>query len=73
MRTTIDIPDDLHDVVRQLAHDRREPISKVAADLMRRALEAGTSKTPRIGPRGVPIISMGYPVTAEDVASLEDD
>ncbi|MBS1849259.1 MAG: antitoxin [Actinobacteria bacterium] len=73
MRTTIDLPDDLHAVIRQLAHDRHEPLSRVAVDLMRRSLEAGTTHDLVIGPRGLPIAFVGHPVTPEDVASLDDD
>lgn len=73
MRTTIDMPDDLHEVVRQLAHDRRESMSKVAADLLRRGVQ-GTDPPELVEiRRGIPIISVGHPVTPADVASLEDD
>lgn len=73
MRTTIELPDDLHDLARQIAHDRREPISKVVADLMRRGIESPKEVKLVEVRRGVPIVSVGHPVTAEDVASLEDD
>ncbi len=73
MRTTIDLPDDLHEVARQLAHDRRESMSKVVADLMRRGMSPTDQEPLFTIRRGVPIISVGHTVTAEDVASLEDD
>lgn len=73
MRTTIDLPDDLHEHVRQLAHERRESMSKVAADLIRRGAAAHEPLVIERGPRGLPIVSVGHVVTPEDVASLEDD
>ena len=72
MRTTIDLPPDLHELARQLAHDGRRSISEVVADLIRlglaekRAVVATTS-------RGLPQVSVGRTVTAEDVRSLDDD
>ncbi len=72
VRTTIDLPADLHDLARQLAHDRRRSISDVIADLIRLGLgqqgsEVTTTK------RGMPQVSVGRSVTAEDVRSLDDE
>lgn len=41
MRTTIDLPQDLHDIASSFAHSERTSVSKVVADLMRRALKMG--------------------------------
>jgi len=73
MRTTIDLPDDLHDVVRQLSHDRRESMSRVVTDLVRRGITAPREPLEVAVRRGVPIISVGHPVTMDDVRSLEDE
>lgn len=73
MRTTIDLPDDLHAYVRQVAHDRRESMSKVTEDLIRRGVAHRADLTIERGPRGLPIISVGREITDEDVKSLEDD
>ena len=72
MRTTIDLPDDLYDLVRQLAHERRRSMSEVAAELMRLGLRPRPSKLSS-SRRGMPLTSVGRPVTAEDVRSLDDE
>jgi hypothetical protein len=41
MRTTIDLPQDLHDIASSFAHSERTSVSKVVSDLMRRALKMG--------------------------------
>ncbi|HET9875968.1 MAG TPA: antitoxin [Mycobacterium sp.] len=74
MRTTIDLPDDLHKQVQAIAHDTRRTLSETVADLMRRGLGYGkpveVSQSPRTG---LPVVSLGTVVTSEDVRSLEDD
>lgn len=73
MRTTIDLPDDLHEHIRRLAYERRESMSKVAVDLIRRGVEHPDPPELVEVRRGVPVISVGRTITADDVASLEDD
>lgn len=41
MRSTIDLPQDFYDIASSFAHSDRTTISKVVADLMRRALQMG--------------------------------
>jgi predicted transcriptional regulator len=72
MRTTVDLPDDLHAVARQLAHDGNRSMSEVIAELVRLGLRRGEASLPA-SPRGLPLLSVGRPVTAEDVRSLDDD
>ena len=72
MRTTIDLPDDLHDLARQLAHLHHRSMSEVVADLMRLGLRRPGSEPPA-GPRGMPQRSIGRLITAEDVRSLDDE
>jgi predicted transcriptional regulator len=72
MRTTIDLPDDLHALARQLAHEGNRSMSDVVAELIRRGLRS-TSQEPALSRRGMPQVSVGRPVTAEDVRSLDDD
>lgn len=72
MRTTIDLPQDLHDLARQLAHDSRRSMSDVIEQLIRLGLTDG-SGPPRRGTRGLPQITVGRSVTAEDVRSLDDE
>jgi predicted transcriptional regulator len=72
MRTTVDLPDDLHAVARQLAHDGNRSMSEVIAELIRLGLRRGEAALPS-SPRGLPLLSVGRPVTPEDVRSLDDD
>lgn len=72
MRTTIDLPDDLHALARHLAHDSGRSMSEVVVDLIRGGL-ARRGDPPRRGRRGLPSISVGRPVTSEDVRSLDDE
>jgi predicted transcriptional regulator len=72
VRTTIDLPDDLHELARQLAHEGNRSMSEVIADLIRlglrrEAVELSTSS------RGMPMVSVGRPVTIEDVRCLDDE
>lgn len=76
MRTTIDLPPDLHRQALALARDTSRTLSETVADLMRRAL--GQRPSPESGIRrdeltGLPVFSVGTVVTTEDVRSLEDD
>jgi predicted transcriptional regulator len=73
MRTTIDLPDDLHDLARHLAHEGNRSMSDVIAELIRAGLRRPASPASSVGPRGMPLVSVGRTVTAEDVRSLDDD
>jgi hypothetical protein len=72
MRTTIDLPDELHELARQLAHDANRSMSEVIAELIRTGLRRDRSE-PLSSHRGVPLVTVGRPVTAEDVRSLDDE
>lgn len=72
MRTTIDLPEDLHELARQLAHDGSRSMSSVIAELIRRGLGGAESES-RLTKGGMPQVSVGRPITAEDVRSLDDD
>jgi Arc/MetJ family transcription regulator len=74
MRTTIDLPDDLHKQALAIARDTHRTLSETVADLMRRSLRAGHSAALSTDPRtGLPLVSVGTVVTSEDVRSLEDE
>lgn len=72
MRTTIDLPDDLHQLARQLAHDSNRSMSEVITQLLRSGLRQDPTPPTRSA-RGMPMTAVGRPVTAEDVRSLDDD
>lgn len=72
MRTTIDLPDDLHRVASQLAHSTGQTLSHTVASLLRSALgESGTSHVRTDEETGLRIISLGRPVDAEDVRRVD--
>jgi hypothetical protein len=75
MRTTIDLPEDLHRQARAIAHDKRWTLSEAVAWLMRRGLKAkDQSNEIQTDPlTGFPMISVGRIITTEDVKALEDD
>jgi predicted transcriptional regulator len=74
VRTTIDLPDDLHKQALAIARDTHRTLSETVADLIRRGLGAGRAAAISVEPRtGLPLVSVGKVVTSEDVRSLEDD
>lgn len=81
MRTTIDLPEDLHRIASAMARHTRRTLSQTVADLIRQALEqprarVGETERPpyEISPvTGLPVVRSPRPITPEDVAALEDE
>lgn len=74
MRTTIDLPDDLHRIATSIARDKAQTLSETVADLMRRGLGSHAGVTASINPdTGLPVVRTGVPITTDDVRALEDD
>lgn len=81
MRTTIDLPADLHAAVASIASHARKSMSQTVAELIRRGLAhppAVTGAAANYGLRvdeetGLPVILSPRPVTAQDVQFLEDE
>ncbi|MCV7281735.1 antitoxin [Mycolicibacterium flavescens] len=74
MRTTIDLPEDLHKQALAIARDTGRSLSQTVADLMRRGLSSGDATSVSRDPRtGLPLVTVGTVVTSEDVRSLEDE
>ncbi len=78
MRTTLDLPEDLHRIVTALATHTRSSLSHTAAQLMRRGLEmpAPAGEAPKIEfstVTGLPVLKTRRPITPEDVKALEDE
>ena len=75
MRTTIDLPDDLHRQAMSIARDTSRTLSETVADLMRRGLNQDTAGNPvtRSPITGLPVVRLGTVITTEDVRSLDDD
>lgn len=74
MRTTIDLPDDLHAQAAAIARDTHQSLSQTVAFLMRRGLGSGDSREVVTSERtGLPVVHLGRTITTEDVRRLEED
>lgn len=84
MRTTINLPADLHQVVTSVAVHTRKSMNQTVAELIRRGLAvapderhaaAGDPGTRMLisADTGLPLIRSARPVTAEDVRALDDE
>ena len=74
MRTTIDLPDDLHRQAMSIARDTSRSLSETVADLMRRGLGHGPSgDVSRSQVTGLPIVRLGTMITTDDVRELDDE
>jgi hypothetical protein len=74
MRTTINVPDDVHARLTALAAGSRRTLSETAVLLIRRGLGAEIGAKVCADPStGRPVLRVGRPITMEDVRSLEDD
>ncbi|MGH9170547.1 MAG: antitoxin [Acidimicrobiales bacterium] len=74
MRTTVDLPEDLHRQAVAIARDTSRTLSETVASLMRRGL--GLGQDPKVSTSaltGLPTVRLGKLLTSEDVRSLEDD
>jgi hypothetical protein len=73
MRTTLEIPDDLHAQAAAIARDTHQTLSQAVALLMRRGLSSGRPAEVAVSSRtGLPVMHLGRTITSEDVR-LEDD
>lgn len=74
MRTTVDIPDDLHRQLSALARDTSRTLSETVVDLVRRGLSEGApGRVARSKRTGLPVVHVGRTITTEDVRLLEDE
>ena len=75
MRTTTDLPPAVLQRARQLAEERGQSLSAVVAELAARGLsqldEPVVVRTDVVS--GLPVISLGRPITSDDVADALDD
>ena len=79
MRTTIDLPQDLHHVLTSLASNTRKSLSQTAVELMQRGLEsppaaAGQRSAVTLShATGLPLVRFARTITPEDVKALDDE
>lgn len=74
MRTTIDLPDELHALTSAVARDAGTSLSETVTRLLQVALGAPGPFTLSVSPvTGLTVFSNGRTVTSEDVRSLEDE
>jgi len=74
MRTTVDLPEDLHAQAVAISRDTHRTLSETVAFLMRRGLGQGQAANMGTSPRtGLPVVHLGRTITTEDVRALEDD
>jgi plasmid stabilization system protein ParE len=73
MRTTIDLPEDIHRIAVSIARERNVTLSRAVVDLIRRALDAGARESGVELVEGIPVVRIGRPITSGDVRALEDE
>ena len=74
MRTTIDLPDDLHRQASSIARDTSHSLSETVAMLMRRGLSQGLrGEIATSAVTGMPTVHLGTTITTDDVRALDDD
>ncbi len=74
VRTTVDLPDDVHSVVSRLARDRGQSLSRTLADLVRLGLAPAPDQPLEVDPvTGLGLVRIGRRITSEDVAAAVDD
>ncbi len=74
MRTTVDLPADLHHIARAIAADEGRSLSSVVSDLMRRGLSPSADPAGELPTRnGIPQLRLYRRITTEDVRGLDDE
>jgi hypothetical protein len=74
MRTTVDLPEDIHRVAAAIARDSGSSLSDTVTRLLRAALTApGPVRVTTSARTGLRVASIGRVVTSDDVRSVEDD
>jgi hypothetical protein len=74
VRTTIDLPEDLHRRAMSIARDTSRTFSDTVADLIRRGLgQPQPAQLARSERTGLPVVRLGTVITTDDVRALEDD
>lgn len=74
MRTTLNLPDDVYEIARSIAHTKRLSLGEALADLVRAGLRPpqGSAPEPDSFPR-FPVSRDAPPITLEHTLELEDE
>jgi hypothetical protein len=72
MRTTIDLPDDLHRAALSIARDNKQTLSQTVARLLRQALHSAEAEAAMGTRHGFPLLHTDRALTIEDVRALDD-
>lgn len=80
MRTTLDLPDDLHRIALSLARHSGRSLGQTVGELMRRGLDAPATRVADAAAvytldsgTGLPVVRSRQPITDEDVRALDED
>ena len=75
MRTTLNLPEDLHRVATSMARDRDQSLSQIVSELLRKALgpEVDGEQVAQDPATGLPAVHLGHPVTTEMVRAATDE
>lgn len=74
VRTTLDLPDDLHRIMTAIARDRGSSLSETVTQLLRRAIGTpGTAHVAVSDRTGLEVIRLGRAITSDDVRALDDE
>jgi hypothetical protein len=74
VRTTLDLPEDLHRIATSLARDQGTSLSEAVTNLLRRAIGTpGTAEVSMSERTGLSTIRLGRPITSDDVRALDDE
>jgi len=73
VRTTIDLPDDIHALATSVARDRGCTLSTAVVDLIQRGLGSHV-RVERVDARtGFPLLASGHAVSSDEVRDLLDE
>jgi plasmid stability protein len=74
VRTTVDLPDDVHTLLRSLARSQGRSFSETVAEILRHAVLPSRAASLRHDEvTGLVTADVGRPITAEEAATYDDD
>jgi hypothetical protein len=74
VRTTIDLPEDLHHITMAIARDQGATFSQTVVTLLQRAIGTpGTAQVSASERTGLQVVRLGRTITSDDVRALDDE